>query len=273
MKRILMAFVMTAALALVAVPASAATVTVTDANTTVTVCTDDQSCTTGMNSWLVNGVEMMFQQWFWYRIGAQGPETILSGGTLSSIDSGPFNLIDYTLTAQGYTISVSFDINGGLPGSLASDVAETITISNTGSTPLDFHFFQYSDFDLCSSGDDTVTFSATEPGHRVQLSDANCVLTETVVTPSASYWEAGLFSTTRTKLNDGVSTTLNNNSSAGPGDATWAYQWDFVLNANDSFIISKDKNIRAVPEPATMLLFGLGMAGIAAAARRRVTAS
>ena len=38
------------------------------------------------------------------------------------------------------------------------------------------------------------------------------------------------------------------------------FGWNFLLGVNDSFIISKDKNMRRVPEPfvPTALLLGLG---------------
>ena len=43
-------------------------------------------------------------------------------------------------------------------------------------------------------------------------------------------------------------------TSAGPGDVTWAYQWNFTIAANSEQDILKDKllSIDPVPEPSTM---------------------
>jgi hypothetical protein len=267
MKRLFSIGVMAAAIAFFgAAPTSAATVTVTDLNTTVSV-----SDTDGMTSWVVDGQEMMFQQWFWFRVGEAGGEQSIS--SLSNIslvaDDVIFDAIRFYGQGNGFDIEVVFLVNGGLPGSLVSDVAETITISNTGATPLSFHFFQYSDFDLCGSGDDTATFDAASPNQIVELSDPICRLTETVVTPAANHREAGFYPGTLGDFGDGNPTTLSDNMGAGPGDVTWAYQWDFILGAGQSFQISKDKNIQPVPEPASLVLLGAGMIGVAAAVRRR----
>ncbi|HUU89819.1 MAG TPA: PEP-CTERM sorting domain-containing protein, partial [Phycisphaerae bacterium] len=57
---------------------------------------------------------------------------------------------------------------------------------------------------------------------------------------------------------------------AGPiedTDAVWAFQWDKTLGPGDSLVISKDKLI--MPEPATLVLMGAGMAITLAARRRR----
>jgi hypothetical protein len=56
----------------------------------------------------------------------------------------------------------------------------------------------------------------------------------------------------------------------GPGDMTWAFQWDRVIPASGpgrTFIISKDKRLNVVPEPTTMFL--LSTAGALALCRRR----
>ena len=54
-------------------------------------------------------------------------------------------------------------------------------------------------------------------------------LSETVVTPGATHGEAGLFPQTRNNLNDANPTTLNDIAGpAGPGDVTWALEWDLT---------------------------------------------
>ena len=46
-------------------------ITLQDGNTTVTI--DPNNPADGVNSWTVNGVNQLLQQWFWYRIGNTGP--------------------------------------------------------------------------------------------------------------------------------------------------------------------------------------------------------
>ena len=157
---------------------------------------------------------------------------------------------------------VSFKLDGGVLGSGASDLAESISITNTSeSTPLDFHFFQYTNFDLeGTAGGDSVVFVNA---NAVQQFEESSRLTESVITPAASHREAAFLSTTIDKLNDGVATTLSDtplNTVVGPGDVTWAFQWDFTIQPNTTVQISKDKNLQAVPEPSSWLLLAIGSA-------------
>jgi hypothetical protein len=246
--------------------AEATALSVSDGNSSITI--DSQSAA-GMHTWIVDGVDQMFQQWFWFRVGPTGGE--------SSIDDLPLLfeatddvIFDAILTrygfANGLTIEIVYQLNGGLNGSGVSDVAEGITISNNGNSALDFHFFQYSDFDLCGLGGVTATFINA---NAVQQVDGTCMLSETVVTPSASHREAAAYSNLLGRLEDGSPTQLADNAGFGPGDATWAFQWDFILAPGGSFVISKDKRLGAVPEPASLLLLGSGLLGGLKAIRRR----
>ena len=72
-----------------------------------------------------------------------------------------------------------------------------------------------------------------------------------------SHREANLAPLTLNKLNDGAATTLSDTpigTVIGPGNVTWAYQWDFLLQPGGTFQISKDKQITPVPEPAAISL-------------------
>ena len=153
----------------------------------------------------------------------------------------------------------------GVAGSGVSDLGEQILVQNTSLTSrLDLHLFQYVHMAL-SSGSDSVEFDSKS--HVMQTDDTGAMYAEEVVTGRPQHHEANVSPVTLTKLNDNVATTLNDSSLAGPGDVTWAFQWDLSLAPGASYIISKDKTL-TVPEPATLALLGCGFA-MAAVLRRR----
>ncbi|MBN1344012.1 MAG: hypothetical protein JXQ73_15110 [Phycisphaerae bacterium] len=247
-------------------PVQADIYTLTDDNSTATFKTSgDAYSTLGMNSWTVDGVDHLFQQWFWYRVGDVGGESaidtldlVLAGTTDTNFD-GDVDTLFLKYEGFGFTTEVRFTLDGGAIDSGASDLAEQITITNTGRQDLDFHFFQYVDFDLNGTGaGDTVEFLNA---NTVQQHAENAWLSETVVTPAANHHEAADYPYTLNHLNDQSPSTLNDNDFAS-GDVTWAFQWDFALAPGESFQISKDKQI-VVPAPGAALLgmIGLGLVG------------
>jgi hypothetical protein len=235
-----------------------------DLNSTVRIDPDSQA---GTFDWVVDGVDQLSQQWFWYRIGSGAEQSI---NTLSAASvSATATHAEITYSAGGLEFLVKYDLTGGTAGSFTSDLAETIRIRNLGTSSIDMHFFQYSDFDLNGvAGGQSVQFFGAG-FNKVAQTGLGIEMSETVVVPDATHHEANLFSTTRTSLNNGTATTLNDSNSAGPGDVTWAYQWDVTVAAGGSFIISKDKHIHAVPEPASLGIWGLVAAVSGFAVRRR----
>jgi hypothetical protein len=273
------AFVGAVAFAMVA-PANASSVLLQDANSTSLFEINGGSNQIQAN-WFVDGVSQLYEQNFYIDVGATGGAPI----ALGSIAPNAFNAVDTNgsgnvnnlfvrwddVGGTGVQVGVEFRLTGALAGSGASDVAETITISNFSGQATDLRFFQYVDFDLDGTiGGDTVS-SSTDPVQSITQSDVS-VLTEAIVTPGPDLYQVGPFSTIRDAIVNGnnLTTSPGTQSSYGPGDATWAFQWNvFGLANNDSFQISKDKNIRQAPEPATLGLLGVGLAGLGFAARRR----
>ena len=155
-------------------------------------------------------------------------------------------------------------------GSSRENGLEVITINNTSGGSLDFHFFQYADFDLNDTpGGDSAVFANA---NTVLQSEGALSVSETVITPAASHREIDFYPATRDELNDGVATTLSDTpigTVVGPGDVTWAFQWDFTVQPGSTFLISKDKRLSGVPEPTACVLLSIGVGLLLAARRKR----
>jgi hypothetical protein len=254
--------------------------TLEDGNSVTQVSVGNQG--PGMTSWVVNGVNQLSQQWFWYRVG-NGPEQSLdrlnlvfarASDTNENVGDDVLTLkfgTGQTTATSSYLVTVRYSLMGGQAGEQGvSDLGEQIMIENRNAGSLDFHFFQYSNFDLDSTPvDDWVSIAGQGRNTATQQDAEGHVMTETVVTPAPSRFEAALAGVTLAKLQDGVASDLSNTVFAGPGDVTWAYQWDFTLGNGQSFIISKDKNMMHLPEPVTMAGLLMGIGGIAGYVRRR----
>ena len=231
----------------------------------------------GIINWNVDGVDYLKNQWFYYRVGSGGPES-----PLQSIDSTPtvaitsfssFARLNLTYANASYSVFTTLILTGNTAGSGRSQLDEVITVNNLSTSPIDFHFFQYSDFDLFgTAGGQNVQFlqnSINGAYYKAYQTDGTHRVTETItstITP-IGHFEAGLYSGTLSSLTDGASTTLNDVTSAGVGDVTFAYQWDVTLAPGASFQLSK--LIEIAPEPSSMSIFGIAALSMAVYRRRK----
>ena len=242
--------------------AEAAPIAIEDRNSTVWI---DPESPAGMSPWVVDGTDHLFQQWFWYRLEGMGQEQSLDHlGFLGAQTSDTNSLVDPrddTLTAyygdlQGFHVEAKFGVQGGLPGSGASDVAEQIAFHNLTDETVRLWFFEYADFDLNGTADnDTVRIQG---GNTALQSDAVATVSETVVLTMPVRLETNFYDNTLQSLTDDAVTLLNDDAGPHTGNVTWAFEWELEVPAGGTLHISKDKNL--IPEPATLALLSLGAA-------------
>jgi hypothetical protein len=270
-----------ACVALCLAPVSAAHAgifTLEDHNSTVEIDTAGGS---GVFNWTVDGVDQLAQQWFWFRTSAADlfqPVNVLPvdlEGTNDLNFDGDDDALFVRYAGRGFDVEFRYVLAGGAVGSKASDLAEQIKITNMSNLPLHFELVQYNDYDLNGATEnDSAVFTNN---NTVRQYDGNTQFTETVVTPQPTYRELAEYPVT---INNLFSSTANLSNTPvegvvlGPGDVTWAFQWNFDIAAGGSRTISKDKNILgAVPEPSSWTLMAIAGGLLAYVSRRRVKGS
>lgn len=220
----------------------------------------------GASSWLVDGVNQLNQQWFWYRIGNGGPELPIQSISGSPIVTAPFpgRSLDVKYVNATMSVDVLFMLGGGSAGSGNSTITETISVKNLTAGSLDLHFFQYTDLNLVNTtANQTVGFSIDGTGHYITTQALGSKTATEKLTSgytTVSHIQADSTGQILAGLQDGGSTTLSDVNSAGPaGDASYAFQWDALLSpsgqAGEALPISA--LITVVPEPS---IFGLASA-------------
>jgi len=249
----------------------AQTVTLADAGSSATI---DLSSGAGMNNWSVLGQNQLMQQWFWYRTdnGVAAPINSIGGLTYTLYNN---NEVDAVYQNSQLSVEIDYVLSGGGVGSGNADMTETITANNLSGSLLNLNFYEYSYFNLLQSPNNSVTIYG-DPingySHVVQTSGSTAIQ-EGIISPFANYAEAANYSQTLTELNNNSGLVLNNNTTAGPGNVTWAFQWNDALGAGDQLDIFKDKtlSIAMVPEPSTLAFIALGVGTLGLVLRRKLS--
>jgi hypothetical protein len=230
--------------------ANAQTVTIADGNSTAHF--DLGSGGVGMDAWTVNGVNQLAEYSLWYRVGSSGPAQRINALGLTTYATPAPNKLDTVYTGAGFRVDTDWTVFGSSPGFGQSDIAALIRITNTSQTPLDFHFWQYVDFNLLGTPFDTSV--AISGGNTATQRDGAAAVAETADLPLPSRYDANYRATVLANV---VAGNLANSSTQTNGDLAWAFQWDQQIAAGSSLIINKDSNL-TIPEPSTLALLGVG---------------
>ncbi len=254
-------------------------VTLTDENASVVI---DPESDAGMSDWVVDGVDHLEKQWFYFRVG-DGPEQPLNALPLVDMvvsdggfgDPNPERVV-MRYADQRIMVTIGYVLTGSNPGEGFSHINEDISIDNLTREPLDVSFFQYSDFDLAGTArDDWARVDSPDLFNTARQNDGVVAFSEAPVTPVPDHFEVSLFDGTLAKLTDGDADDLSDVAGPiGPGNLAWAFQWSRELaplgESRSSLLISKLKRIEtAIPEPGVLGLMLVGVAG-AVGRRRRV---
>lgn len=242
---------------------------ITNGNSSVTVQADTDY---GMSDWTVDGQTQLYKQWFWYRTGTTSKEKAINSLSSTSELLNPSTL-NSLYTGNNFKIDVTYSLFGGVDGSGSSAITEQIKISNLTGSALDFHFFQYVDFDLGGSYlGDTVYLEQNLQGlfEKAYQTKGNAYFADEIVSPAASHGEVGLSQSILTKLTDVSATTLNDSVGPVTGDAVWAFQWDMLIPSYSSYTIAINKSVYVapIPEPSALALLSVGTILLGVARRR-----
>src|SRR5262249_31783056 len=136
--------------------------TLTSSNSSVTI---DAGSDWGMSNWTVDCVDQLYRQWFWYCVGDSGKERPVNSLSFLGADCGGTGGLSLLYGSSQFRVDLSFSLTGGAWGTHDSDIDEKIKIRNISSSPLQFHLFQYADFDLAGSGPgDSLTLGKNSAG-------------------------------------------------------------------------------------------------------------
>ena len=221
----------------------------------------------GMNYWSVLGQNQLISQWFYYSVNNGPVQAINAIGLVSSSQFGQGNYLDALYQNSQLSVEVTYTLNGTGPGN--ADITETVAAKNLSGGTFNLNLFQYSNFNLLGSGNNTLQIYGN-PGaytEAVQTSGSTSIA-EGIVSPYANSAEANFADQTLAQINAG---SLQGHLFAGPGNVAWGFEWSTALASGDEFDLTKDKSLSVsmVPEPSTFALIGLGMGALGLVRRRR----
>jgi PEP-CTERM motif-containing protein len=279
-----------AAVLMALLPASsiAQTIAMDDGGSTAIINTGGGPGNLGMNAWTVlGGNNQLNQQWFWYSVGGglAQPINTIGGLTITTNSVGP-NVNDVTITYANLQLAVTVEyvLTGDGPSSGGANLTEYLAIDNNTANAFNLSFYQYSNFNLLQNNNNSVSISGDSGSgysgaQQTTGGPGGSGIAEVIDEPNATYAEANYANagtlSTMYNLNNTANYNLNDNTSAGPGNVTWAFQWNANLTAagtgDDELDITKDKglSVNIVPEPSTVWYIAMGAVALGLGMRRK----
>lgn len=205
----------------------------------------------GLSNWTVDGNAIPAMHNYWLRFSPASAEVpVYSLGAPAEISLGDFGQVTYA--GGGYTVTITFLLTGGSSGSNVSNLTEIVSVHKSAGLS-GFSLFQYGSFNLSGgSGSNMVYFTGSNLAKQTAMLGTNNL--STAVTPIPNNFDATVSPALMNSLSDALPTVLGNNTTAGPGNTEWAFQWN--APGGTDFIMSKNTQI-IVPEPGTALLLTL----------------
>ncbi|MGF1570414.1 MAG: PEP-CTERM sorting domain-containing protein [Nodosilinea sp.] len=235
-------------------------------------------------SWLVEGVDNVFTDQYFLNFGTSPTrrELELKDLTLVSLTQPTENrfIADLDLSALGIDLNFSLDstLQGFEAGSRRSRREDVVTLSNTGSSAIDFTLLSYLDLDLVdfdrpldkSFDDDSTVFA----NRTLSQTDRSGTLATITVDQAPTAVQVAEYPFLISQLKDGSRTVLQNTSpTLANSDGSALLQFNRRLNPDEAITFRFVKSLQAtaepepVPEPVTLL--GLGLVGSALLVLRR----
>lgn len=218
---------------------------------------------------------------YFFRIGSTGGESPLLVALGTPVAVATTNSLQLNFRTADLAATIDWRLTGAGSGSTLSTLSKSVSFTNLGAAAIDFHLFDYTDFDirfnplaqadtatLVSAGR-IITSSSTIPfsiDARVQSAPDRYQISD-FITPYLQFF-----------IDQDGPTTLPNTPALGtsfpatPGDTAFALQWSRVIAPGDSFTVSQLAMYRptsAVPEPASWAYLIAGFGLIGGLARRR----
>ncbi|MEM7261659.1 MAG: dockerin type I repeat-containing protein [Planctomycetota bacterium] len=181
------------------------------------------SFTSGLGNYEPEGSDdVLFRQWFWFRVDGDASETVFSPPT-SNTFAGDTATLDFS--------EASFDaqVVNVLTDGAATDeavVEQTVTITNTSPGELILHFYVFADLDVAGSQGDSATLDGPMT-FRVVDSGGLTVLFNGI---DADAYQVTTYNVLMNELNDAGIDDLNDTGLPfGPADFTGGFQWTLAI--------------------------------------------
>jgi len=229
----------------------------------------------GLSNWMIDGVNQLQSQWFYYSIGASPVSAINSIApwtppTLQGV-GGNSPILSETYANANSSLTTKYTLNSGQVGSHTASLGIALTFQNlTGASEV-VNLFQYANFGLAGgTTGQVVNFPGTGFPYTVnQAAPSGTTLHGTLSLNGGTVGlVAGLFDGTDFGLLGGSANFNSTTLSAGPGNVNFGYEFSATLAPNASITVSE--LLAVVPEPSSVALMAFGTLALAVYSRRRL---